>query len=95
MTSRSDRPLDIRPSDPNLLMSEPKPVISQFDMVQDDNPEMKLGESGVGEAAEVDLFCPGELFAGGLPDQSRELNTSYSADAPGFKGDGTRNRRVG
>ncbi len=64
-------------------------------MVEGDNPEMEISEGGVGEAAEVDLFCPGELFAGGLPDQSGELYSPYSANTPGFKGDGSCNGRIG
>ena len=56
---------------------------------------MKFSQGGVWEAAEVDLFCPGELFSGRLADSASELNASYSANPPGFKGDGTRNRRIG
>jgi len=76
-------------------MSKPQPVISQLDVVEGDNPEMKFGEGGVGETAEVNFFCTGELFGGRLADGAGKLNTSYSANTPGFKGDGTRNRRIG
>ena len=78
---------------PNFL-PESEPVISQFDVIEGDNPEMEIGQCSIREAMEVDLFCTGELFAGWLPDKSRELDTPYSAYTPGFKGDGSCNGRI-
>ena len=75
-------------------MSEAEPVICQFDVVEGDDPKMEISQSSIWEPAEVDLFCMGVLFAGCLSYQSRELYTTYPADTPGFKGNGTRNRRI-
>ncbi len=55
---------------------------------------MQVSQGSVGEAAYVNLFCTGEFFAGWLADGAGELYTPYSANTPGFKGDGTCNGRI-
>jgi len=55
---------------------------------------MEISQGGVREAAEVDLFCKGELLAGWLSDQASELYTTYPANTPGFKGNGSGNGRI-
>jgi hypothetical protein len=56
---------------------------------------MEISQSSVREAAEINSFGTTEIITRRFTDYARELNTTYPANTPGFKGNGSGNGRIG
>jgi len=76
-------------------MPKPQSIVSEFDMIRRDDPQVQVSHKSIWEPFQVDSPGAAKIIAFRLADDARELDPAYASHSLCLKGYGACHSRVG